>query len=176
MSLDELFAFIPDAAVAVDRAGRIVAANVHAEGLFGYDRDALIGETIEVLVPERFAGTHPGFRAGYQASPHIRRMGAASTSLFGRRSDASEFPVEIMLAPFEVGGGVLTVAVISDLTWHDRQQAASRLATILETNGRRHAGEGPQRSDHSLECCGRAVIRVLGRGDRRPARVGDRPG
>ncbi|HEY5196731.1 MAG TPA: PAS domain S-box protein [Solirubrobacteraceae bacterium] len=133
MSLDELFAFIPDAAVAVDRAGRIVAANAHAEALFGYDRDSLRGQTIEVLVPERFAGTHPGLRAGYQTSPHIRRMGAAATSLFGRRSDASEFPVEIMLAPFAASDGVLTVAVISDLTWRDRQQAAARLAAILET-------------------------------------------
>jgi PAS domain S-box-containing protein len=133
MSLDELFAFIPDAAVAVDRAGRVVSANVRTEELFGYDRDALIGQPIEVLVPRRFRDTHPGFRAGYQASPHIRRMGAAAASLFGRRSDASEFPVAIMLAPFVVADGVLTVAVISDLTWRDPEQAASRLAAILET-------------------------------------------
>jgi two-component system, cell cycle sensor histidine kinase and response regulator CckA len=134
MSLDELFAFIPDAAVAVDRAGRVVAANVHAAVLFGYDRETLIGKTIEALLPERFRESHPDVRAGYQASPHIRRMGAAATSLFGRRSDASEFPVEIMLAPFAVSDGVLTVAVISDLTWRDRQPVAARLAAIVETS------------------------------------------
>lgn len=134
MSLDELFAFVPDAAVAVDRAGRIVSANAHAETLFGYARNSLVGQHIEVLIPDRFKRSHPQLRTGYQADPRIRRMGAAAASLYGRRSDASEFPVEIMLAPLEAAGGLLTVAVISDASWRDRQLAAARLAAIVETS------------------------------------------
>ena len=86
----------PSGMILVDRAGRIVLVNALAEKLFGYSRDELLGQRIEMLVPERFRGKHPGFRSGYAVQPSARPMGAGR-DLFALRKDGTEIPVEIGL-------------------------------------------------------------------------------
>jgi protein-histidine pros-kinase len=105
----------PDAIVTVDHEGRIVLVNGQTEALFGYPRDELLGQAIEVLLPERYRAGHVSYRSGYIQAPRIRPMGS-NIELFGRRKDGSEFPVEISLGPVETDGALLVIATIRDAT------------------------------------------------------------
>ena len=87
---------VPDAVVAVNRQGVIIQANSQTETLFAYTRDELIGQKIEMLVPERQRPEHDRHREQFHSKPKIRRMGSG-LDLYGRRRDGSEFPVEISL-------------------------------------------------------------------------------
>ena len=89
--------------------------NTHAEELFGYKREELLGKLIEILVPERFASQHPADRAEFLAAPTARAMGAGR-ELFGRRKDGSEFPVEIGLSPIQTPEGMLVLAAVVDIS------------------------------------------------------------
>jgi protein-histidine pros-kinase len=111
----------PDAMIIVDQMGRIVLVNVQAEEWFGYRREEMIGQSIEMLVPERFAGMHVAFRSGYVAGPRTRPMGLAG-DLFAKRRDGSEFPVEISLAPLETDDGLLVSAAVRDISERRRVQ------------------------------------------------------
>lgn len=119
----------PTAIVMVDRDGRIVLTNAQTERIFGYRREELQGQPVEILVPERFAGHHPGFRQGFLADPHTRPMGSGR-DLFARRRDGSEFPVEIGLTPIDSGDGVLVLAAIVDLT--ERKRLEERFRRVVE--------------------------------------------
>jgi PAS domain S-box-containing protein len=110
-----LFESAPDPIVVVDAAGRMERVNRQAEVLFGYQRSELIGQTVEMLIPERFRGHHEQHRAGYVGSPHLRPMGAG-LQLYGRRKDGSEFPVDIMLSPLASKLSPLVIAVVRDVT------------------------------------------------------------
>ncbi len=106
----------PDGIVTVDRQGRIVYANAQMVELFGYTREELLGQRIEMLVPDRFRTGHVGHREGYFAHPRTRPMGAG-LPLAGLRKDGSEFPVEIALSPMETPDeGLLTTAIVRDVT------------------------------------------------------------
>jgi PAS domain S-box-containing protein len=111
----------PDAMVIVDDQGQIVLVNARVEEWFGYERAELVGQHVEMLVPDRFAGHHTAFRSGYVATPRTRPMGLAG-DLFARRKDGSEFPVEISLAPLETPEGLLVSAAVRDITERRRTQ------------------------------------------------------
>jgi protein-histidine pros-kinase len=111
----------PDAMVIVDQDARIVLVNAQVEEKFGYRRAELVGEPVEILVPERFAGMHVSFRSGYVAEPRTRPMGLAG-DLFARRKDGSEFPVEISLAPLETEEGLLVSAAVRDISERRQMQ------------------------------------------------------
>jgi PAS domain S-box-containing protein len=114
----------PDAIVIVGGDGRIALVNRRAEELFGYAREELLGQPVELLVPERFRTAHARHRAGYAADPHTRPMGVG-LELLARRKDGGEFPVEISLSPMRTEGELLVTSIIRDVS--ERRQAAAAL-------------------------------------------------
>lgn len=114
-SFRRVIEWAPSAMVLIDRDGIIVLVNAQTERMFDYSREALIGQSIEVLVPERFRRNHRAFRAGYLADPAPRPMGAGR-DLAGCRSDGSEFPIEIGLNPIDTEAGAMVLASIIDIT------------------------------------------------------------
>ncbi len=111
----ELMNAAPDAVVVVDRQGKIVLANNMTEQMFGHKVSEMVGEPIESLIPERFHQVHPGHRQDYFSVPNIRMMGA-DLNLQARRSDGSEFPVEISLSPVETASGKMVMSIIRDIS------------------------------------------------------------
>jgi len=109
-----LFESSPDAIIVTDRQGRIAEVNGQVGRFFGYDRGELVGQKIEILVPERFQHKHLGDRQRYADHPQTRPMGAG-LELYGRRKDGNEFPVDIMLSPVQAEGE-LVLCVIRDLS------------------------------------------------------------
>jgi PAS domain S-box-containing protein len=105
---------MPDAIVIVDSGGRIVDANVRAVGMFGYARDELIGDKVEMLLPEAIRERHVGERNNYVERPRVRPMGAG-VELSALHKDGHEFRVEINLAPYQAPDGLLVVAAIRDV-------------------------------------------------------------
>jgi PAS domain S-box-containing protein len=108
--------------VLIDSAGRIVLVNAAAEKMFDYARADLLGQPLEVLLPERARGAHLNHRAGYFAGPRVRPMGIG-LDLAGRRRDGSEFPVEISLSHVVSAEGGVAIAFITDITERKRIEA-----------------------------------------------------
>jgi PAS domain S-box-containing protein len=109
----------PSGMLMADRLGRVVMVNTEVENLFGYRRDELVGQSIEILVPERLRTQHFAERHNYAAKPVARRM-ATKQDLVGRRKDGTEFPVEIGLSPIQTRRGALILSVIVDITERKR--------------------------------------------------------
>ena len=95
----------PDAMICVSQDGRIALVNAQAERLFGYTRDELIGQPVEILVPDSERDRHPAQRAGYMTDPRPRPMGA-DMPLAGRRRDGGTFPAEISLSTIDTDEGI----------------------------------------------------------------------
>ncbi|HKS99565.1 MAG TPA: PAS domain S-box protein [Rugosimonospora sp.] len=134
----------PDAIVGVDTEGHIVLVNTQTERLFGYARDELLGKPVEILVPDAGRLAHPHHRKAYLADPQARPMGAGM-ELAGRRRDGTEFPAEIALSAFQIGGDTsggdsgggdtLVVAAVRDMTaWKRAAAAQSQLAAIVRSS------------------------------------------
>ncbi|HSV40570.1 MAG TPA: PAS domain S-box protein [Nocardioidaceae bacterium] len=115
----------PDAIVGVSSDGRIVLVNAQTEALFGYDRKELVGQPIEILIPESSRGRHPSHRDAYFAEPRTRPMGEG-LDLVARRKDGSEFPAEISLSSIETDDGRLVSAAVRDVTERKRAEAMFR--------------------------------------------------
>jgi PAS domain S-box-containing protein len=124
----------PDAIVGVGRDGRIVLVNQQTETVFGYAREELVGQPVELLVPERFHGVHPHHRSEYFADPRMRPMGDG-LELFGRRRDGTEFPAEISLSSITTEQGPLATAAIRDVSGRQAaEEARAHLAAIVNSS------------------------------------------
>jgi two-component system, sensor histidine kinase PdtaS len=126
--LGQAFDRIPVAMVVVNPQGVITRLNRLTEITFGYPREELLGQPVEVLIPERYRRSHPGYRQGFHAESTARPMGAGR-DLSGLRKDGSEFPVEIGINPVETGEGPMVLSVILDLS--ERKQNERRIRDTL---------------------------------------------
>jgi len=132
----DLLEALPDAVVAVDRDGTIVQVNSQAQELFGYEREELVGQKVEILVPEGYRGRHHDHRERFSEAPRTRRMGA-DLDLYGRRRNGSEFPVEISLSPVATDKGLCVLSAIRDIS--DQQRIAEELRRANEELHRKTA-------------------------------------
>ena len=116
-----LLELAPDAMVIIDDNGKIAIVNGQAEEMFGYGRDQMLGQPIEMLLPDRLRSVHEGHRGSYAKEPRLRPMGQGK-DLVARRSDGSEFPVEISLSPVKSHSGRFVSSVIRDVTRRKRME------------------------------------------------------
>jgi len=127
----------PIAKIMISNQGRIVLANLQAERMFGYPRDELLGQTIEVLVPHSVRKHHPAMRRGFFSDPKPRWMGVGR-DLYGTLKDGSEFSIEIALNPIETEHETLTLAGIVDITERKRTDelrgSASYARSLIEAS------------------------------------------
>ncbi len=109
------FEAAPNGMIMVDDEGKIILANSQIEKMFGYEKEELVGRSIDMMVPQRFRARHPEYRRDFFQDPQTRAMGAGR-DLFGRRKDGSEFPVEIGLNPMETDEGAFVISSVVDIT------------------------------------------------------------
>jgi hypothetical protein len=124
----------PSGMIVVDPSGTIILVNREIERLFGYSSEELVGQLVEILIPERFRGHHPAYRKGFLAHPQARPMGAGR-DLYGRRKDGSELPVEIGLNPIPIEGGHLVLSSIVDISARRELEERLRQAQKMEAVG-----------------------------------------
>ena len=122
--------------VVIDDAGRIVLVNARLAVMFGYARQELIGQPLEVLVPAELRGAHVAHRTRYTADPHVRPMGVG-LDLTGERKDGRRFPLEISLSYTHTAKGLLSVGFVSDVT---ERRAAGGSAPERDPGARRPRG------------------------------------
>jgi PAS domain S-box-containing protein len=136
-------------------------ANKQVEALFGYERDTLIGEPVETLLPMRLRAAHEAHRVDYATAPTMRPMGAG-LRLFGRQADGSEFPIEISLSPIAADHGIATVVVIRDVSQQRDLERAAQAGFALADH-ERIAAELHDRVIGHLFGSALALASILGR-------------
>jgi PAS domain S-box-containing protein len=118
----------PDAVVIIDGDGVIAQVNSQTEKLFGYHREELVGRSLEMLMPERYRGSHVAETRAYAADPRPRPMGRG-LDLFGLRKDGHEFPIDVSISPLPPERGPLVASIIRDMTSHRRLEEQLRQRT-----------------------------------------------
>ncbi len=144
----ELLEAAPDAIIEVDQEGRIVLLNKATEQLFGYPREELLGQTVEVLIPENFRGEHHKNRDVYWSSPATRPMGTG-LKLEGQRKSGSRFPVEISLSPVQFDEDLRVSAIIRDVS--ERRLVDERLTAIQAAYTQELAAKNCELEDRNEE-------------------------
>jgi len=152
--------------ILTDQEGRIALVNEQAEILFGYGRAELVGQKIDMLLPERLRDKHPADRANYVAHPIMRLMGA-SRDVFARRKDGAEVPVEIGLSPIVTTAGNMVLSAIADITARKKAEESQQLVirelhhrtqnllTVVQTVANRSMDEAKTIADAKLVMNGR---------------------
>jgi PAS domain S-box-containing protein len=139
----------PDALLIVDGSGTIVYANQQTERVFGYAPSAVVGEKLEILLPERYRRRHATLREGYWGSPRLRPMGAG-LELWGRRADGTEIAVEISLSPLETSAGTFVTAAVRDISERHQAQAALERARAQAVEANRAKSEFLANMSHEI--------------------------
>jgi PAS domain S-box-containing protein len=124
-SLEQLvkaFEVFSVAVIITDSNGKIVLVNGGTETIFGYRRDELLGQMVEILMPQRYSEIHAHHRSEYNLAPHRRLMGLG-LDLIGRRKNGEEFPVEVGLSPVETDSGTVIISMVHDITERKRLEA-----------------------------------------------------
>ena len=111
--------------IIINSEGKITAVNREVERLFGYDRKELVGQSIEILIPDEYKTAHPVYRNGYIKNPESRMMGIGR-DLFGRRKDGTEIPVEIGLTPVKTAEGTFVVSSVADISYRKHAENEQR--------------------------------------------------
>ncbi|MCX6290218.1 MAG: PAS domain S-box protein [Bacteroidetes bacterium] len=120
----------PDGIIGINEKGMIAIFNKQAENIFGYNREEILGELIETLMPERFRKPHEAHTAGYFRSPSNRVMGGSQHELYGKRKNGKEFPIDIGLSYLETSEGKIAISSIRDVT--ERKKAEQQLRSSEE--------------------------------------------
>lgn len=113
--IEALFLYATEGILVTNKKGEIIQINPSAEKMFGFEKNELLGQKIEALIPQRMSHTHVSQREGFDKNPHPRHMGAGM-NLFAKRKDSSEFPVEISLSPYTNNGESFVIAFIIDIS------------------------------------------------------------
>ena len=150
---------MPDATIIADQQGFIQLINRQTEEIFGYDREELIGHSVDILVPELHRPNHAGYRAAYAETPRLRQMGSGS-ELFAQHKNGSTFPVEISLSPIQSSEGLHIAASVRDIT----QRRINERKLEFTQNAVDHAADPifwVKPEDGSLEYVNEAASKVL---------------
>jgi PAS domain S-box-containing protein len=129
----------PTGILICDEQGRITESNTQLQRMFGYTRKELLGEPVEMLVPEQHRGSHVGHRKGYVSSPETRRMGVGR-EVGGRRKDGTTFPIEISLGPLVTGDGTWISSTVVDISERKKLEQQLQVSQRLESVGQLAAG------------------------------------